>query len=219
MSFLNKYGLINARSVDTVSENTILFTTELLLLKHNEGIKQRLIDFINACKVKDGLYKQNPELFGTHDDYMSHDTLTGLVAFSYKYDLNYHKEIWAYLVKHLFTYDNVSGKINFDRFMHPRDIIYYGYCAGNLICKFLYPILAIIMIVGVLQKYKIRNGNKIIKTDGKLLSWVRCKASNLNLTFKLLTFSLKKFSYFKYWKEVFFYYFAEEEHPIRKFLS
>lgn len=219
--FINKYGMINAHSLDIVSENTILFTLEYILLNppDKSSMEKKLENFIADCETMPGLYNQQPGLTFGKDRYMSHDTLTAIVAYSHLKGYNYHKKIWNHLKSHWFTYDNITAKTNFSRIMHPRDILYYGYCAGNPICILLYPLLALFMIITCLQSYKVRNGNKILKTDGKLISWVRCKCSSLNLTMKSLTFLLKLNSQFGNWNNVFRIYFKELEHPIRKLLD
>ena len=95
--FINKFGLLNAKSEDIVSENTILYTVEYILLNKlnkNHPMFIHLVKYIESCKISPGLFNQNPEIFNNHDDYTSHDNLTAIVAFSHKYNLNYHKEIW-----------------------------------------------------------------------------------------------------------------------------
>ena len=220
MSFYNKYNLINATKEDIVAENTVLFSVEYSFInpKDREMIFN-IIKFIEKCKKGKGLFDPFPNAEGTKDQYMSHDNLTAFVAMSKKHNWKYHKEIWNYLVKHFFTYDNISGKVNFKRFMHPRDILFYGYCADNVICKLLYPLLVMFMVITCAQSYKVRNGNKILKTDGILLSWVRCKGANLDFSLKILTFIIKCNKNFKTWKNVFSIYFKDIEHPIRKLLK
>ena len=220
MAYFNKHGLLNAKSTDDVSENTVLFTAEYILLLEERGLPyeellEKWCKYVDSCCIQDGLYRPPTEV---SDVYMSHDSLTGIVTLSHKFGLDYHTKIWGYLKSHWGTYDNITGKVNFKRFYHPRDLLYYGRCSGNLICKMLYPILFLIMVVSSLQSYKIRGGNKIIKTDGKILNWVRCKGSNLNLTFKVLTLIISKNSYFQSWKNIFKIYF-DESHPINKLIE
>ena len=114
MFFNEEYKLLNATEEDIVAENTVLFSVEYFMLGNN-SIKIRIVKFLEMCRKNKGLFNPFPNSLGTKDQYMSHDNLTAVVAFSKLNGYHYHKEIWDYLVKHLFTYDNVSGKINFKR--------------------------------------------------------------------------------------------------------
>ena len=72
------------------------------------------------------------------------------------------------------------------------------------------------MVITCSQKYKIRDGVKIHKTDEKILSYIRCKALEAKWSLKLLELVTKKFGGFNSWNDVFLTYFNEPGHPIRE---
>ncbi len=219
--FYNLYGLINAHANEVLAENTLLFSIEYYMLTKDEAFLEKILIYLNNCKVQKGLYNQHPIPQPDKGAFMSHDQLTAIVALFHSLGMKRQvQEIWSELKRQWFRYDNTNPKApSWNRIMHPRDIIYYGYCAENVLCKALYPILALCMIITCIQSYKVRNNRKIIKTDGKLLSWVRCKGSKLHRTFKLLTWIISSNSYFVCWRNIFLTYFGHEQHPIHKLLK
>jgi hypothetical protein len=242
-SYWNKYGLINAYKGENVAENCPLFTYEFILIKEQKGEpnkpeREALRSFIEGSKVRPGLYNQSPEPFsGSREDRMSHDQLTTICAFSYKYGYEWHKEVWEEIKRQWLRYDNVGPTDTFKqkfkntRFLHPRDIIYIGLLAGNPICKLLSPLLMLIMMSSCKSIWKVRPSldfriiyaikkfkffpKKLVRrmhsTDGKLLTYVRCRSA-LNIpilakTYKICSKILKKSDIFKGWNGTFAIYF------------
>lgn len=223
-NYFNKYGLLNAQPCNSNSEaeeNSLLFTGLYLIFLKRSGysyvkLLNKYIEFVELCRVGDGLFNQTPNP-GPNDLHMSHDTLTGLVSVSIEFSLNYHTEIWKELKRQNLRYDNVSPNSP-KRWLHPRDIIFYGICANSTICKLLSPILWIIHAIACIQKYKVRNGNKIWKTDGKILTFLRCQILNWKASIKIYGLFNKLFAGFKNWFHVFSVYY-KKDHPVLKSLK
>lgn len=113
---------------------------------------------------------------------------------------------------------------------HPRDFIYLNYlkyprsvfCINLILPVLLIPSIA--MIVSCYQTHKVRNGIDIIKTDGKILAYLRFTARRMPLTEIVCTWLIEKrfrqskeyafeWSYSK-WSNVFDRYFLNKAHPI-----
>jgi hypothetical protein len=203
-NYKNKYNLLNAFDYEDVSENTLLFSIENYLLEKNDVKIKDMDNYIKLLKNDEGLYN-NIIGIPVHDKdkWTSHDQLLSIIAFSLIQSKKYHLEIWKWLKSHLFTYDNISKKINFKRFLHPRDIIFFGYCANSKLCKLLLPLLTIIMCISCFNK----------QSSGKLLCWVRCKCANLKITYYLCTLIIKLNKNYGSWNKVFNTYFPNKNHP------
>ncbi len=222
MSYIDAYGMIHANKY-TQGENSQLFTVENLFLKGlisaPKGDIKLLSQNLKNCQHPSGLY---PGLYSDYPDdhrrYQSHDNLTAVVAFGYRYEKQICKDVWEEIKRQTFRYDNLDAEFPvWNRLLHPRDIIFYGACAGNIICRLLLPVLGIICILSCLKKYKVRNGMKLIHTDGKLLTWVRCHAMQdsliMQLTFVLCSWIIQQRKVFNYgWSGVFNIYFSHD-HP------
>jgi hypothetical protein len=227
MSYINKYNLLNASHHDNVAENTILFTTEyIFLLMHVDvkdayvqKLKQDLIKYIDDNKVEEGLYNQLPDEIVEieKDRYMSHDQLLAIIAFSKKFGLSYHKDIWNWLKTHWFTYDNVSRKTNINRIYRPEIIIYSALCANSIFGYLFFPYWFITRIVNIFHYYKVRNNVKILKSGGMLLTLVMCYGANLNWSLWLFTKLLKYRKVLTSWREVIQRYFPHSDHPMNMF--
>lgn len=200
---INKYSLINATGDEGVSENTLLFSVENLFMGNSDVKLDDIILFIEKLEVEEGLYNNLPSLVIGKDKFMSHDNITAIVSLSKQKGMSYHKLIWEWLKSHLMTYDNISKKTSLRRILHPRDMIYYGYCADSTLCRFLLPLLCIIMLISCLGK----------GSSGKMLNYVRCKGAGLKVTFWLCTQIIKLNKYFGSWKKVFNTYFPCTDHP------
>ena len=221
MTYFNKYGLLNAHEHEDVSENTPLFSLEHIILKKlakedPSHIEVSLIEYIEKLRnPSTNRFNNIPDILTGSDAYISHDQYTTICAFSHRHGLNYHKEFWSG-VKYG-TYDNISGKFNVHRVIHPRDLLYIGYLNDNILCKLLMPLFCLMTIQIFLSTYKVRNGIKIIKTDGQLLTLVRNyglngKSKLFNWTFKLCEWiSRRKFN--GGYKGIFKMYFPFNNHP------
>lgn len=226
MNYYNKYGTLNAQPClpdSEAEENSLLFSgLHLILLKLNklpyEKELQDYIKYVELCRVGPGLFNQTPTP-GPNSIYSSHDSLTGLICVSKVFGLSYHTEIWKTIKKQWLRYDNVNpDSPSWKRIMHPRDIIFWGICADSLICKLLFPILFIIQAVASIQKYKYRNDNKIWKTDGKILTWLRCRTLKWTKSLYIYEKLNKWFSGFNNYFHVFSVYY-KIDHPVRNLMK
>ena len=138
----------------------------------------------------DGRYRTTPV---SESKRFSHDNMTGLVCYN---------EI------HGSTFNLYYSR----QFLHPRDIIFYLYAKWPHTFFLFLPILSVIMIISCAQTYKKRNGRKIAKTDGKLLTLMRCLAFNMNITLSICTWLISKNKKFSTWENVSTIYFGKS-HP------
>ena len=182
-NYVDDYGLINARPNEKNGENSLLYTAENILIKELLGKNnfQEKLTFYKAvkqCRDSKGIFSQTParNLTG-NDQYMSHDQLTAIFAISRKYGFEYHIEIWEEIKRQLFFYDNVNPRNpSITSFLHPRDIIYYGICAGSKLWYLGIPLLVIMAVISCWPIKENRHGIDIIPTSGKLLTFVRFSA-------------------------------------------
>lgn len=68
---------------------------------------------------------------------------------------------------------------------HPRDFVLVGFFKYPWLFWPLLPITWVAFLISCLQKYKVRDGNKIVKTDGKLIAFMVCHAFNFRVTYWL----------------------------------
>jgi len=175
--YKNPYGLLNATAEETkdgsTSENSILVEAQhLRLWEMNYGTKilrdyETCKRFIEKSRSPNGMFTNNPETWGTEDEYLSKDQVAAICAISVKQGWDYHKEIWNHLKSHCFTYDNVSGQINPLRFLHLRELLFVAYLNG---IKWALPFLCPFIIWAYWFHNKATNGK--IKTDGEIISFV-----------------------------------------------
>jgi hypothetical protein len=209
--YKNKYGLINA-SVEhddsIVHENSILYTMEYVLLTGTTSFDEDLIKYIfNSNAGWPGLYNQFPPtniIVHEKDRYMSPDQLIAFLAvLQYKEMWWIIQNIWVWLKKSYFTYDNVSAEVNFDRIMQPAAISFAGALNGSWFWEF---VLNLICIYSCATKRK--------ETSGKLKSWLMMRTIKTMWCRKICDYFIKK--YFGNWDGVFEIYFPDPLHPIRK---
>lgn len=206
--YINRYGLLNSKLEEDVAENSPLWSIELYLLTGDESHLHNVVMFIDKCRTSElGLYHQRPEKEnnGTKDDYMSPDQLIAFVAALHKNNRNKNvKEIWNYLWKHFFTYDNLQpGKINKERLIQIGAVCFVGVLAGH---KSLYPILATACVYSCWIKQA--------ETSGKIKSWVMFNVAEMKLTKKICNLIIKYRSEFVDWVGIFQEYFPRKDHPI-----
>lgn len=226
-NFFNRWGGVNAHpnTPNEYNENSVLYTLELFLLglainQHDIGLEKMLTHLIG-----EKLYNKKTNMFNNiahevapdnPDRFISHDNLTAIAVFSKLIGATWHEKIFKEIK--LGTYDNISGKFNPMRVLHPRDYIFYGILAGDPWCKIMSPILEATGYLTFKDEYKVRNGNKIVKTDNELLWWCRFHVYSGSK-------SLRKYAErriierFGTWNNVFRTYFKHIEHPIRKIVD
>lgn len=217
--FYDSFGLIVEEPIREHSENSLLFTVENFFLNpEDEKTKMLLMAILNICNETKGIYRQHPAKLTGHDEYMSHDQLTAIFCFSCYNNLQHHRRIWQEIKRQWLRYNNVNVPNTFkqkffnERLLHPRDIIFYGICNENIICYLLFPILFLIMFISCWSKREvIAYGAPALKTDGKLLTYIRVRALGWKWLIKFFDFVIEK--RFGSWKVIFKTYFRYENHP------
>ena len=190
-------------------ENGVLFTAQYCILKKLLGkstVNETLLAHraIENSKVDDNLYDASAPEKG---EGWSHDNHTAIVCLGEHFDLNVVKfpKDWYY------------------RRIHPRDIVFYLYfILPPGVLRFIFKLLffwvpSISMIVSCAQTYKYRNGKKIIKTDGKLLAWLRFNTVSMPITKWICTKIIEK-KFTRGWTRVFEIYFGKD-HPNSKLIN
>ena len=103
--------------------------------------------------------------------------------------------------------------------LHPRDLAFYFWAHHPLLGLPFLWIASLSMFISCYQEHKVRNGNIILKTDGKLLAWMRCKSFNMRVTYKVCTWLIERNPKFGSWNNVAKIYFREEGHPLRELIK
>ena len=204
--WFDKVGLIHLDRLPDVtnSENGPLFSAEFYLLykltRTENNIHPMIYKSITSVNPNPKIYK--PSALG--GEHFSHDNMTGLYTMYYLAFKRCpkHLDIWTKYVR------------------HPRDLCFFSYAKlahkegmlWNILHHLLLIIPALAMVISCFQRFKVRNGKKIIKTDGKLLTFVRCYAFNLTKTKKVCEFILKKRGWTS-WHHIFSTYFLRQDHP------
>ena len=160
-------------------ENGILFTSEFFTLKKLLGRLSERDKFLAKQAIES--QRVSPSEFrAISEEINSHDNHTGIVCLSYLVGFDYHKRFFW---KHWW------------RRIHPRDIVFYLYLKGGLsrsIASLLMWIPSLAMIISCAQNYKVRNGRRILKTDGKLLAWLRFNTIKMPITELICTWLIKR---------------------------
>jgi len=202
-SWFDELGLlhhVNNPTTDS-SENELLFTAEYIMLSENS---EQVVDAELA--LLQFYYDEVVE-----DRHMSHDNKTGVVA------------TWGAAIK-----DSIF-KVGNRWWLHPRDIVYYGYMKHGYWFYPLLPIVSISNIISCARTWKDHEGidhrtNTVVKwksltTSGKMLAFVRNKSAGLKLTQKICTWLIERNPEFRSWTNVAKIYFPHvgdsgENHPV-----
>lgn len=228
MDFIDSNGLINSRPEERKSENSPLISLEYILVrkllgKDTPDMNTNLHNFINECKIREGLYNQRDFIVGNGcpEDQMSHDQLTTFSAFSFMTGFEYHKHIWEEIKRQNMKYDNINPKA-WKRFLHLRDVIFYGILNNNFLAEFTFPVFAQMMKISCRNDSLGNDG--LPATSGKLLAFTRCvsvmdKLPKFEKLFYELTDIIRDNESVKSWERVFEVYYPYENHPIRLAIS
>ena len=234
----NYHGLELSPTADHTgrgNENGILFLAEYYMFKEMLGIltiddKAR---FRDICIKMQSYRKVGEQITGCYDRGAgesliedeprtpSHDNMTAISAFSFKHDMKFHKDMLAHGRKYFWRFDNWDiDEPRWSRIMHPRDIIMWGFNGGSIVSKLFLPLLGLLLIQGCYSLYKVRNGQKILKTDGQLLTFVRVYfTKDKSWGMKAIGWCCHKMLEWRwgkdYFKQIFETYFKDPEHPIR----
>lgn len=182
-------------------ENGVLFLAQFLALQNypkewRENVRVAIEDYVD----------EDRKWYTKGEDALSHDNFTAIFCLSKAYGFKYHKSLFK---KELLTHT----------MLHPRDFIFYirfseqWYSSLGFI---LYPISLLAQVHSCVTDYKKRGDQVFIKTDGKLLTWLRCKTFNIKVTSAVCSaiINMKK-KYFGSWKKCFEIYFKDPSHPNR----
>jgi hypothetical protein len=210
-NYQDKYGFVHHKKVENgdpeTSENGPLYTG--MALTENRLIIEdyRLKDLLARIYVG-GTWRTTPVSPASAG--FSHDNFKGLIAmilYFKKRDPKFFKK-WRKRVP-LFH----------RQLMHPRDFCLVGYFKYPLIFWPTLPIVWLTMFITCYQTYKVRNGVKYIKTDGKLMARMICIAFNWPVVLDFCTDILKrkdrevlKIS----WRHCFAIYFKDPDHPFNR---
>ena len=206
--YMDQYNLINCNKTERVGFNAILFTAEYLLSSDSADPAAYDIKMQMMQKTIPLMYS-NPVYFSTPEDktYISLDNLTALCALSEVYATRIYNETKRQWLR----YDNLEPKTpSWSRIQQPRDIIFYGMCAGSWLCWLLSPIMLLFCFMSMFSSFD--------ETSGKLLVWVRLYSLKQNLfmrlVFSLFTLQLKLL-HNQTWTDVALIYFGNDtQHPI-----
>jgi len=197
--FDTEYGLLNVhQNLQLPEENSPLWSIQYYLLNTcRPDIYFSLVAYWGKCETEtEGLFNQRPWKDGSKEDYMSNDQLIALICLNCKWKQE-NIRIWSYLWKHLFTYNNLTGKIDFNRLMQPKAVLVSAYSAGH---KVVLPLLSFTCILSCLSDDH--------TTSGKLKAWTIMESFNLKRTMKICTFLVGS------WDKVFNTYYWQEDHPL-----
>ena len=176
--FSEKYGLVTDN--DPESENGQLFLAHYSLVLDSlypkkidqiEYISERvkadvtLIRQLDNSCVETGLYHRNIDL--SDKRIMSHDNMSGIMAWSFLRSTGHRFSIWNYLVKHLGTYDNSQGKSKqLSRFLpfNPSNFFVWGLCAESKLAYLFLPFYIPSLILACNRPKE--------DTSGKILAWI-----------------------------------------------
>lgn len=193
-------GFIHTKEFPEVdqSENGPMFTGLLSCFRPSCARVYMIGDHGNTFRAN-----SNRE-WGSH---FSHDNMTGLYCLS--------KNTFNYFTSQRLPIAKWNGKW----WLHPRDLAFYFWCHHPILGFPFLWIASLAMIVSCIQEYKVRDGKKIIKTDGKLLAYMRCRSFNLGITFAICTFFIRRHKYFSSWNDVAKRYFQRPGHPLRSLIK
>lgn len=187
------------------AENGILFSLEHYMLckkahelnRNQETLNKRVIAGGHLITAMEYVTRNGDISYFDGEGTWSHDNHTALTSASFILDMDYHKRLdWH----------------GWYRRIHPRDLGYYLSLRYPAFKRVLLIPTQIAMIVSCYQEYKTRNGNTMLKTDGKLLAWVRFNTIKMPITRKICNWLIKRNPKFGSWKNVFTIYFGLD-HP------
>ena len=187
------------------AENGVLFTAEYLALQNYPREWRE-----KARKAIEAHLDSDRKWVTVGEPTLSHDNFTAIVCMSKAYGFDYHKSIF-------------KKELLFHTMLHPRDFIFYLRVSErwySFLGLILYPISLLAQMHSCVTDYKIRKQGgietKFIKTDGKLLTWLRCKTFKFKVTSFICSKIIKmKTKYFGSWKKCFEIYFRDPAHPNR----
>lgn len=213
MQYIDRYGLIHAKKGE-FSENGPLFAAEYWICRkmlnpmESSTTPARILRSVikNTGEV---WFDPNPSDQNDPHCHFSHDNMTGIYALSVAYKPD--------------ELDNLPvSKWNHRSWLHPRDLMYYNLMKDkNQLFLLSLPILLVMALVSCVKPRG--------KTSGKCLWFLRLLTMKLHknliiklfgtISFKIISFVLKKEHGKKPFVDVFKIYFPEIEHPIHEMVE
>jgi len=208
IKWFDEYGLVRLYPYEIHKENAGLRTatySALAMLSGEISQYRSSVNYVSALEaLTDNEYGEIRSYPKTNNRNISHDDITGAIC------------AIKIIGLHLPAFRNEFPIIHPQRF-HPRDVAFYFACHYPGLKYLVLWITSIAMIISCAQTYKVRNGKKIIKTDGKILSLLRILALDMKWTYKICTYLLQKNKHFVSWANCFKIYYAHnDQHPIRR---
>ena len=203
--WLDKDGFIHLHKNPTVdqSENGPMFTG--LMTCH--AYPPRKIDIFQIWSADNKFRANSNREYGSH---FSHDNMTGL------YCMNKNLTGGVSVLLPIFGW-------NKRMWMHPRDVAFYFWAHYPRFGLLFLWIASLAMIISCLQTYKYRTEHgvkkKFRRTDGKLLTYLRCRSFDMHITFAICTWIIKRKKEFGSWQRVAEIYFTDENHPLRMLIK
>lgn len=214
--FFDSYGILHhadtGRSGDPeTSENGPLFTGVYYTEKGNINHSQKTaIRKVLICLYDGVMWRTTPD---SKSERFSHDNFKGIISLILILEKN-----------------NAPSTAIFRRWVplfhkqliRPDNFFLVGYFKYPLIFWPTLPYVWFTMLLTCFQTYKVRNGKHILKTDGKIMTRMICKAFGWKYIYKLCTFVLKRERKLKSgetikmsWNMVYQTYFQNDGHPLR----
>lgn len=187
---------------DNHTENSILFLAEYCLLyREQKGTlpfsRSEIQDTLDFFLIEPKHFVAHPDNYDeTQENPWSHDNHNGAMTLSYLYKLPYHYTLgykyWIYRTQ-------------------PWNMAYYLILRSSWF-KFLLPVIAIKHISGVINFTE----NDKTETGGKILGYLQMGVLGLKRTRKFCEWIKGLNTQFKSYRDVFNYYYKDENHPNRK---
>lgn len=161
------FGLVT--SVDPGTENGGSFLAAYAVNDRSEFVKNLYIKKMEAARLPSGFYRRS----ANHNQRsVSHDEITGMMATSYIFGLNYHKEIWNQMALNNGAYPAViEDKLDYVSY-NPGE--YYPWCAyqERWDCGAYYPFYYANMLIALAKPKE--------NTSSKLLYWLELNTMPVN---------------------------------------
>lgn len=195
-----KYWDHDTYTLGPLGENEIVFTSEYWVMTKR---LDQPIDYTYSLMAIRKMMDFDRKGFSSRvmGEPWSHDNQTALVCLSKLCNFDFHHKVfWK----------------DWQWRMHPRDFIFYVWASGGFWGTLFTLILPIALTLAALEvflrQYKDIDGDKVLMTDGKLLTWLKINSFSLPLTKKVCDFWIDK--YYGGWQNIFKVYFKDENHPL-----
>ncbi len=252
MNWYDDYGGLHLHPMPKAeqSENAPMYSGIEIVLKYRDGslTENDCIRFLRFCEYlykldeNTGKYRYFTTPISTNPRF-SHDNYTGMACGIINVRRFYQKLHQQRDDRETLFYIDLANKllkqIPFWH-RHPRDLVFLNFLKiPFLFWPFLW-VPSIAMIISCYQTYKVRNGNRIIKTDGKILALARLLTVKMPITYficnRLISYlprelpkpeldtvdpELKGFNRWVWcsWFLIFVYYFKNKHHPLRYLMA